>query len=150
MAAESRVFGCQPEEAEGEGGGFPGDVDEGAMSGLQSEDVCEGSAQDGGDGSAVGDQREKRGSGMEQAGGTVREAGGDGGQAGGAGSPVPVEFQRTGRYMWQVHLGYDKWQDVDPTWAEPLAQALRDGVRTIRLWHSYQNKFGEANTRSTM
>ena len=40
-------------------------------------------------------------------------------------------------------LGYDKWQDVDPTWAEPLFQALRDGVRTIRLSHSYQNKFGE-------
>ena len=44
---------------------------------------------------------------------------------------------------------YDKWEDVEPTWAEPLAQALRDGVRTIRLSHSYQNKFGEANTRST-
>ena len=30
------------------------------MSGLQSEDVCEGSAQDGGDGSADGDQRERQ------------------------------------------------------------------------------------------
>ena len=80
---------------------------------------------------------------MEQAGGTVREAGGDGGQAGGAGSLVPVEFQRTSRYMWQVHLGYDKWQEIDPTWAEPLFQALRDGVRTTRLSHSYQNKYGE-------
>jgi len=51
--------------------------------------------------------------------------------------------KHTGRYMWQVHLGYDKWEDVEPTWAEPLSQALRDGVRTIRLSHSYQNKFGE-------
>ena len=56
---------------------------------------------------------------------------------------MPVEFELTGEKVWQVACGHGKWQDVDPTWAEPLFQALRDGVRTTRLSHSYQNKFGE-------
>ena len=39
--------------------------------------------------------------------------------------------------MWQVACGRDKWQDVDPTWAEPLFQALRDGVTELRLMERY-------------
>ena len=98
----------------------------------------------------TGDQREKSGSGVEQAGGTGGEAGGDGGQAGGdggqaggAGPPVPVELERTVQDVWQVHLGCGKWQDVDPTRTEPLFQALRDGVRAIRLPRKYQKESGE-------
>ena len=46
-------------------------------------------------------------------------------------------------WAWQVHLGSEVWQDANPMWTEPLFRALRDGVRTIRLPHKYQNKSGE-------
>ena len=50
---------------------------------------------------------------------------------------MPVEFELTGEKVWQVACGSGKWQDVDPTWAEPLFQALRDGVAELRLMESY-------------
>ena len=50
---------------------------------------------------------------------------------------MPVEFELTGEKVWQVACGRGKWQDVDPTWAEPLFQALRDGVSELRLIGSY-------------
>ena len=37
----------------------------------------------------------------------------------------------------------DGWLDVDPTWTEPLNEAMRKGTRWIRLKHTYQNKYGE-------
>ena len=40
-------------------------------------------------------------------------------------------------------MGAGQWQDVDPTWTEPLFQALRDGVPTLRLQHTYRSKLGE-------
>ena len=45
----------------------------------------------------------------------------------------PVDFEVTGTRVWQVACGRDKWQDVDPTWTEPLFAALRDGVTELRL-----------------
>ena len=50
---------------------------------------------------------------------------------------MPVEFELTGEKVWQVACGRGKWQDVDPTWAEPLFQALLDGVSELRLTGSY-------------
>ena len=92
-------------------------------------------------------------------GGGGSDGGGDGGGAGGAGPadggaaqggqggsaagpPVPVEFSLPGQHLWQADLGGGKWQDVDPKWSDPLRQALRDGVQTIRLEHIYHNKGG--------
>ena len=93
------------------------------VSGLQPED-----AQDGG-----ADRHVKRG-----------EAGGPGDGGPGAGSPdEPFEYEPEGWWVWQFHLGGGIWHDANPKWAEPLFQALRDGVRTIRLSHKYQNKWGE-------
>jgi hypothetical protein len=40
-------------------------------------------------------------------------------------------------------MGDGKWLNVDPTWTEPLLQAMRKGERMIRLQHTYQNRFGE-------
>jgi hypothetical protein len=40
-------------------------------------------------------------------------------------------------------MGGGKWQDVDPTWTEPLFRALREGQSTLRLEHMYQNRHGE-------
>jgi hypothetical protein len=40
-------------------------------------------------------------------------------------------------------MGGGTWLDVDPTWTEPLLTAMRNGERTIRLLHIYQNKYGE-------
>ena len=48
-------------------------------------------------------------------------------------APVPVEFEVTGTRVWQVACGRDKWQDVDPTWTEPLFLALHHGVTQLRL-----------------
>ena len=48
-------------------------------------------------------------------------------------APVPVEFEVTGTSVWQVACGRDKWQDVDPTWTEPLFAALRHGLTELRL-----------------
>ena len=45
--------------------------------------------------------------------------------------------------MWQVDMGSGKWQDVGPTWTEPLLQALREGHSKLRLPHAYLNKHGE-------
>jgi hypothetical protein len=39
--------------------------------------------------------------------------------------------------------GLDEWQDADPTWTEPLLEAMRNGEPAIRLLHTYQNKYGE-------
>ena len=50
---------------------------------------------------------------------------------------MPVGFELTGEKVWQVACGRGKWQDVDPTCAEPLFQALRDGVTELRLMESY-------------
>ena len=43
-----------------------------------------------------------------------------------------------GKYIWG-----GVWQDANPMWTEPLFRALRDGVRTIRLSHKYQEESGE-------
>ena len=75
-------------------------------------------------------------------GGQAAGAAGDGQEAGGAGPPVPVEFVLTGQNVWQTAMG-DEWLDVDPTWTEPLIEAMRKGTRWIRLEHTYQNKYGE-------
>ena len=48
-------------------------------------------------------------------------------------APVPVELEVTGTSVWQVACGRDKWQDVDPTWTEPLFYALNHGVPQLRL-----------------
>ena len=57
---------------------------------------------------------------------------------------MSVEFVLTGQDVWQTAMaGFDEWQDVDPTWTEPLLEAMRNGERTIRLLHMYQNKYGE-------
>ena len=56
---------------------------------------------------------------------------------------MSVECVRAGQALWQVNLGGGTWQDVDPTWTEPLFQALRVGQSTLRLEHMYQNKHGE-------
>ena len=53
--------------------------------------------------------------------------------AGQGGPPVPVEFGITEDSVWQMACGKDKWQDVDFRWEEPLFQALRDGVKELRL-----------------
>ena len=49
----------------------------------------------------------------------------------------------TGQDLWQADMGDGKWQDVDPTWTEPLFQALSEGQHTLRLPHVYQNRHGE-------
>ena len=72
----------------------------------------------------------------------------DGGQAAQDGhvrqtAGPPVECVLTGQDLWQADMGDGKWQDVDPTWTEPLFQALRGGQHTLRLPHVYQNKLGE-------
>ena len=56
---------------------------------------------------------------------------------------MPVEFELTDQDVWQACLGDGQWHDVDATWTEPLFQALRDGVPTIRLMRIHRNKFGE-------
>ena len=56
---------------------------------------------------------------------------------------MSVEFILTGHSVWQTAMGDGKWLDVDPTWTEPLLEAMRKGERTIRLPHTYQNKHGE-------
>ena len=64
-------------------------------------------------------------------------------QAGRAGPPASVECVLAGQGVWQADMGGGKWQDVDPTWTEPLLQALREGHGTLRLPHTYLNKHGE-------
>ena len=46
---------------------------------------------------------------------------------------MPVQFELTGDSIWQVACGRGQWQDVDPAWAEPLFEALRNGVTELRL-----------------
>ena len=72
-----------------------------------------------------------------------RQAAADGQAAGEAGPPVSVEFKLTDQDVWQAAMGGGTWLDVDPTWTEPLLTAMRNGERTIRLLHIYQNKYGE-------
>jgi len=80
-------------------------------------------------------------------GGGGGHAGGDGQeQAGGAGPFLPVgpeKFEFAGKALWQAYLGGGTWQDVDPTWSEPLFQTLRDGVPAICLPHVYHNRQGD-------
>ena len=150
MAADhSCPSGFQPEQ---DGAGSSGGGDGGPLSGLQPQEVGGGSAQGGGGGSPGGAQCDEGGGGAQGACGAgghgddghAAGGGGDGQKpAGGAGPPGPVEFQLTGQDVLQVHMGCGKWQDADPTWTEPLVQALRAGVRTLRLPHCYQNKLGE-------
>ena len=150
MAASSTVFGWQPEVVGGDDGANDGGA--GSAGG--------GAAQGGGGGWAGGGQGQEGGGGWWAAGGGGwqghdwqkgrgggggGQAGGDDGQqqAGGAGPPVPVEFELTDQDVWQACLGDGQWVDAAATWTEPLFQALRDGVPTIRLMRIHRNKFGE-------
>ena len=40
-------------------------------------------------------------------------------------------------------MGGDGWLSADPTWTQPLKEAMRNGTPSIRLQHTYQNKYGE-------
>ena len=63
---------------------------------------------------------------------------------------MPVEFQDTGENVWQAACGPDKWQDVDPSFNEPLFQALRDGVAELRLMERYWQDGQEAQAWYTI
>ena len=130
-----------------------------SMSGFQPEAVGAGDgANDGGGGSAGGGVAQGGGGGS--AGGRREEEGEDSseplgsdlgdapgyryvpqqfahswraGADGRDGPPVPVGFQLSEQYQWQVGMGYDTWMDVDQSWNQPLFEALRRGVPEIRL-----------------
>ena len=137
MAADNTMMDANPtSDVAGETLPESGGGDAATTSGLQPEN---------GGGRAGGDHAGSGGHGRDgQTDGAGGQAGGDGeAQAGGAGPSVAVACVFTGQDVWQADMGGGKWQDVDPTWTEPLLQALRDGHGTLRLPHTYLNKHGE-------
>ena len=48
--------------------------------------------------------------------------------------------------VWMVDAGDGNWIEVDPTWQDPIDQALEHGVVLIELQHLYYNRRNEEVT----
>ena len=50
---------------------------------------------------------------------------------------MPAQSELTGKIIWQVACGRGKWQDINPTWTEPMLDSLRMGRPELEMLEEF-------------